>query len=480
MREIRNSHFQDLLTIAVDREKAHAKGVAVSVLPSLIKRTDGAGVFEEGQAFSGIERKGNAEACLTITASPHVTPTIFKDSMVAVAEEIVKNPVSLPHGMQEVEYVSPQLILWWQETSNQNKSTDMLRLSQLTSEERTNFCDVMARQTEKAVSIINNVEGKPRVWGSWGNGTLEERAQQGKSRGVPTNKFGHLHITHFNPNEQNITLQQDLPATERLNHYGPWNVLVHREFDVPFSRALNAIGNRYFNAEDATKVKSISQFITNSDGTTSSNYGYELSFSHPQSFREVYGVLIETSGHFETFYQQLNQYYDNYYKNQSNPERASEIKTSILSESKSIGFTEEEAQRLMTFMIAIKPTYGQLSQWERELSSSQDMIELNPDLVRIRQDMKRYERLLQRIGTDSTKDSLSVALVRDTVTPPDKYRKIERTLPVHATAAFIIDDFEITDELTQINSIKIFPGIAATEASVERVLGTVVKRSLSY
>lgn len=45
------SHYSELVGDVVAKEAAHTNGIAITVIPSLMERTDGLGVFEEGAVF---------------------------------------------------------------------------------------------------------------------------------------------------------------------------------------------------------------------------------------------------------------------------------------------------------------------------------------------------------------------------------------------------------------------------------------------
>lgn len=466
----RKSHFQDLLAIAVDKNTEHKNGVAVSVLPSLMQRSDGLTVFEEGQAFSGIEQQGNAEACLTMVASPHVKAQLPKDSLLTVATEVLSRQVSVLEGMKDVAYVSPQVIVWWRNSEGQNQeSTDELALYGLGEEDKQNFSEVISKQTTNAAQIIKRASGKPTIWGSWGHGTPEERTREGKSRGLPTNQYGHFHITHFNRDKQDISLQNDLSAVEKLNHFAPWNSLLHREFSSPIAHFLHIVTDQ----QDSV-IETFSESVVRENGTSVENHGYKLSFPQPIAFNKAFKTLVQIAGEFEEFYQGMNTQYEDYYKNRANPSEMAKIKQEMIKEATTKGFNEEQAKGFASFIFAIKPTYGQLAYWENELSHTSGREE---DLESITTMKKRYERARNIMGDDASKDRLSFALLRDTLAPPDSIRSIERTWPVHSTFSFIIDDYELQDGEVKVKSIKLLPSIASTEAGPEHIIGAVLKRS---
>lgn len=464
------SHFQELLTIAVDKNIEHRNRLAVSKLPSLMDRSDELTVFEEGQAFSGIERQGDAEACLTLVASPHVKSQLLKDRLLTAATEVISRQASAPEGMRDVIYVSPQVLVWWRNTESQNQDImETLTLYDLEAEIKQNFSEVIAKQTAKAVQIIERVCGIPTIWGSWGYGTPDERKKEGKSRGLPTNKYGHFHVTYFNLDEQDTSLQTDLSATEKLNHFAPWNLLLHREFSSPIAHVLQGATNK---SDSVTEP--FSESVVRENGTSVENHGYKLSFSQPIAFNEAFDTLVQIAGEFEELYQRMNKQFEDYYMNRANPSEIAKIKHKVVQEVKSKGFDEAQAEKFASFIFAIKPTYGQLVQWENELSQVPNK---KDDLEVVTKMKRHYERTRNVIGDNE--DRLIFALLRDTLTSPDSASSIERTWPVHSTFSFIIDDYELQDNEVKVSSIKLLPSIASTEAGPEHIIGAVLKRSQS-
>lgn len=458
----------ELLKLSSKMNKLHRRGIGVLYLHPLMKRNDN-NVFKEGEGFSGFDRSGLAEASITAVASPHVIPSIPRDNFVQAASQILQRKVLLPEGLQNAALLSPQLIVWWHKDNPLNEGTaDFPYISTLDTRGKTDFTIVISSQTTKAAKILKKL-GKPTIWGSWGHATPEERSIQGLSRGGPTNKHGHLHVTNFNKEIQHITLETNITAKEKLNHFAPWATIFNQQFGTTISRILR----NYINSnqgEVKTKVRPLSTIRTRRSNVSYDNKnGFLIKFNSPIGLEDTFNKLIGISGIFESFYQAIKIDYADYYKLLPNSNEADSAKRSIANHAQGFGFTYAEAATFSNFVLGIKPTYGQLRQWKMELGDA-------GQAVNISHMMNRYERLLSKLNNDRSNDSLRVALVRDTITPPEQFRSIEATWPVHASATFIIDDFEWINDKLKVKSIKLFPGIASTEAGPERILGTILKR----
>lgn len=71
-----SSHYSGLLKEILIKDEIYKDGLVTSIIPPMIDRKDGMSIFEEGKAFSGVERIGEAESYITIAASPHTTVNI--------------------------------------------------------------------------------------------------------------------------------------------------------------------------------------------------------------------------------------------------------------------------------------------------------------------------------------------------------------------------------------------------------------------
>lgn len=153
MAERHPSHYRELVDDVVTKEKAHALGIAITVIPSLMERTDGLGVFEEGAIFSGSEARGSIEACITSVASPYVPPRIPREVFLNASETILGSRPLLPEGMADIPELPAHLIVWWRNKDwDDDGQAGILRLAEESSQaERDDFRVVIEEQVTRSL-----------------------------------------------------------------------------------------------------------------------------------------------------------------------------------------------------------------------------------------------------------------------------------------------------------------------------------------
>jgi len=443
-----------------------------------MERKDGENIFAEGEAFSGIERLGNAEACITPVPSPHIQPELSKDRLKNAAEGVLGREVEFTPGLDAVDTISAQLLIWWREANrdaNQDGQADMLHISTLPPDQQASFASVIAKQTEKAVNIVTNASGKPTIWGSWGYGSPEERLLTGRSRGVPTNKHGHLHVIDFGSTAQESPRDPNLSAAEKLNHYAPWGSLLHKEFGEPIARTIKETVVRKTDA--GVNVEPFTELVQN-DGNASArrvNEGYQITFEKDAPIAKILEGLTEIAGKFEMLYQNATKHHEYYHKNFSQDGVTESARALLIQDARNAGFHENEAEKFSNFTLAIRPTYAQLSKWQEELNRNPGEHEV--ELERIAKLKELYEHVRRLLEEDPERDSFSSALIRDTVAKPEDYRSIGRTWAEHASATYIIDGYNVTNNGIMVSGLQLLPGIDSTQAAPEQVIGRILRRS---
>jgi len=178
------SHYPELLHVVNSQRKRTAEGIAVTSIPLQMARSEGSDIFEEGDDFSGNIRKGVAEASLTITSSPHFFPDIPIGAFTAAAEAGFGKAVTLQPALPVDAKLAPHLVLWWQKKEgNEASQSNIFSLYYDNSDVRSDFIYCIDQQAQKGLKTLLQFEGIPIIYGTWGHGTLEERAKYGLSRG---------------------------------------------------------------------------------------------------------------------------------------------------------------------------------------------------------------------------------------------------------------------------------------------------------
>ncbi|HSX28473.1 MAG TPA: hypothetical protein VLF60_03430 [Candidatus Saccharimonadales bacterium] len=342
MAERHPSHYSELVDDVVTKEGAHAQGIAITVIPSLMERTDGLGVFEEGAIFSGSEGRGPIEACITSVASPYAPPRIPREVFLNASETILGSRPVLPEGMADIPELPAHLIVWWRNKDwDDDGQAGILRLAEESSQtERDDFRVVIEKQVTRAASIVHQASGrKPLIQSSWGHATPEERSGEGKSRGGPSNKHGHLHVLDLDPTEQSIELRDDLLAREKLNHFGPWNALAHQALSTPTTRILGNIAHGALPNSSVTS-EAFTDFHFGANGTSAYCDGYRLFFDQPIGFGEAFDCLTTIASSFEGFYQDVTMLHSDFYKHSADSEVRSITRNSLARRAADFGYTD--------------------------------------------------------------------------------------------------------------------------------------------
>lgn len=438
---------------AIDRiDKYHSDGVAVSQPSILVPRSQILEVYNEGLMFSGIYSVGKAETCIAPTPVPHIPAYIPKEEYLAKASEIFDSPKLYPK-YDSVDYMSPQVTLWWRRSSD-SEAYDFIDINKLNQSEQLDFCLSISRTTKMGVDLIEKMRGKPIIWGTWGHGLEEEREKEGLTRGGPTLKEGHLHISYFNPDEQ-LTNIQKINNKDKLNHYAPWNEIVLEKLSQSVGNQINKGFKKVFDGETKTVVSRVNKIEVYSNQSASILNGFELGFEKSVPLNKVFLSLIGVAGNLENIYKNIHRIFNDYNKS------AGEIKKDILHQEMCVlfsqnGISKEESSELARFVLSIQPTYGQLLNYGQK-----DRI-------------KKYERVREKINSRKNR-SLLMDMVIDTLKEPSD-KSIGFTFPVHASFCYIINDYEMKNSEIYVNSISLYPQFATTESGPERTLGVILKR----
>ena len=447
-------------------DKLHPHGIAVSE-PSVFGRREGSlKIYEEGKVFSGIERINKAEAWITPVAAAHITSSVAINAYVSEAHKIFGSRTSFPLRYEELDRLSPQVVLWWKRKDDVN-AYDFIGINELNIQERQNLYQVIKRKLIQGINFITQIKGKPTLWGTWGYGTKEEREKEGFTRGGPTLKDGHMHISFLDPDEQNIKLQE-LSVKEKLNHYSPLNNIILNKFGDGISEIVNREFTSIF-GDLTVSVGKENKIEFHENHATSLINGVEIKFDRMQ-FNKVLELLTRTSGKFEIVYQKLQSFYCDYYC--LSEEDANKIKSETSDYLEEQGFPSDLASESVKFIFSIKPTLGQLLLWQTEISNDKEKYQ---KLQKIEDLIDKYKNINNRLGNYKGDLTFLSSIIGDQVKYPSD-ESITQTMPVHASFCYIIDDYELTGGELFINSLYLYPEFLTTESAPERRLGLVLKR----
>lgn len=209
-------------------------------------------------------------------------------------------------------------------------------------------------------------------------------------------------------------MQSNLLAREKLNHFGPWNALIHQKLSGPTTRILGNIAHDALPNNNVTS-EAFTDFHFGANGTSAYCDGYRLLFDQPIGFGEAFDCLATIANSFEGFYQDIATLHSDFYKHPADPDVRSITRDSLARRATEFGFTDLEAEKLVSFVLSIRPTYSQVRNWHHELLASDE----DPDSLDIMDKLiGRYERVAHVLGSLTGNYPAYLNLIRDTVSPP--------------------------------------------------------------
>jgi hypothetical protein len=473
--ERRQSHYRSLLQILAEKQKDE-KGIAVSTVPSLMPRGDSGGFFEEGEVFSGNVRRNQAEASLTVAAAPHFKGALPMSKFASAARREFGEHTQLPAGFGTEGIAFPHFLIWWRENALSGpKNVNFFDLYASAPEKKADILECIENQAVKALRLLNEFDGLPVIYGSWGHATHEERARYGLSRGAPSIDAAHLHVVKINRADQDISIRQDLTTLQRLKHYESWNRLVNAQFGNGIARSMERIVRNRAVGKEIDTVAFQRRTMDHGDGRSSQQEGYEIHFRYPVQFSDAFSPLVDIAGQFEYLYRGLSSLYEAYYKNIGSAGKQALVKEQMRSLGVRFGFNDAEASNLADFVIAIAPTYGQIRSWKAQVEQEPGSEDRTIALQIFDSKIDKRNKFIKRVNNDLWSPSLRTALVYDTYKDPES-PDIAQTLPVHSSAAYIFDDIALNGDRVLVKNFTVLPCIASTTGPPERILGVEMVR----
>lgn len=441
--------------------------IGVNTLRSLAPRSDGQDIFIEGSQFSGVVQKGAAESCVTIVPAPHIQPSVSRSIFLSEASKAFDHPVELPKSVNDVDFFSPQVIVWFRNGELPSEPFDFESLYQTPENQRKHYYDAISLSAQKALNFVSGIhQVPPTMWGIWGYGTPDERITSGETRGGPTMKQGHFHVSAYDINEQNLTIES-LPVKKRLEHTAPWITLIQEKMGAEISKFLtteiNSLGY-------LTEINLLDRRNKLHDGLVGRERGFNVHFNTSVSLPDLFRVLTCVAGSSDHVYQSIKKIWLDYYRHfGSDPDWHAE--ESILQNYLStLGVDPNKVTDIAEFIFMIQPTYGQLQELKESTDdSSKEWIEKR---------MKKYNLFRKKIESGEIPRKVMSELIYDATKDPSEMNTITLTFPVHASFCFMVENIRFENGQYQIDDIKLFPDITTSEAATERVFGSVLKRSL--
>jgi hypothetical protein len=436
-------------------------------LAPVLPRTDNLDIFDEGALFSGVSETAGALACVTSVASAHVPSTVPTSEYVDAARAVFGRDARLPEAAKEISTLPPQAIIWWSLKTEAGISTssDFIELSALDPKEQIETCKLIAGQTAKSVELIERLKGSAIIWGAWGNGTRPERELTGMSRGVPTNKIGHSHVVHLDEARRLMTPKGDITTKEAANFADAWTTPLHEHFGEPIARMLDTV----LAGTDlpAAKLTHVAAHNTAADSLVQDYGGLLLDFGRHVPYSEALRAMTVVARTLEDMYQGMVDAHGRYYRAMGNPQLQTAIKSTLSEYLTRQVFTADTASAMTDFVLGVRPTMVQLEQWQDES---------NPELTRL---LERYHRVAIWLGRTPTHSSILFETMASSFRPVADVAEIDRTLAVHASAWYLVEEPRLQDGTVYTARVRIYPTISSFVAAPERILGGIERRTLA-
>lgn len=448
--------------------RASSYKVPTYLLSSPMKRTDNIDVFHEGRQFSGITETEHAMACVTINASPHVGPTIPTDKLLFEARRVFGIQSTLPNMENCPPYVAPQVVVWWEAKSEKLRGVDFHTLHDMDPQQRNEFIHLITHQTVMATRLIKNLRNSAVIWGSWGTGTLNERIKTGLSRGGPSNKLGHCHVSHMEEAYRDLLpMAKTTSIRDAVAFYSPWVMLLTDQFRHAINNFLaSSMYEEVSGLPRRTIKKTMSRKSAFKDAVDFYD-GFSITFGEELPYETLLNILIAIAGQSEKLYQDCLSIHDDYYKSIFFGGSTTDVTESAWTKLDQRGLPPESISPIIHFISTIKPTYIQLLNYKSNGTPSESLDKW----------LQRYEIMRQRMQRSNGNESLVSSFVYDSYKGTDQIREIETTWPQHASFWYLIEKMNLNGDELRVKSLQLFPLIGTGKAGPERTLGGLINRS---
>ncbi|OGG16075.1 hypothetical protein A3D77_02050 [Candidatus Gottesmanbacteria bacterium RIFCSPHIGHO2_02_FULL_39_11] len=443
--------------------------IGVNTLAPLGPRSDGQDVFTEGSRFSGVEKRGTAESCITIVPAPHIQPSVPRSVFLSEATRAFGHSVELPKSVTHIELFSPQVIVWFRDGDAPHQPFDFESLFQIPQNQRGDYYNAISASTHKALDFISVVHhGSPTLWGTWGFGTPDERIETGQTRGGPTMKQGHLHVSAYDISKQHLTVEA-LPVKTRLEYTAPWITIIQEEMGDEISQFLiKEIHSLGYPGE----INLLNQSSRFANGLVGREKGFHIDFGTPISLPQLYDVLTHLTGSTDRVYQNMNNLWLDYYRHYESSQNTNtnEYESALITYLHALGIEQKKAGSIARFILMIQPTYGQLELLKPTAEgNSKKWIEKRLEKYRLFREKMEYGKIPHRVLTE---------LIYDAAKDPSEINTITLTFPVHASFCFMTDKISQRNGQCEIGDLKLFPDFTTSDGAPQRKLGSVLKRPL--
>jgi hypothetical protein len=432
------------------------------------------GILNEA-AILGFNPKKSGEyvSCITTASSPH-TPIIIND---------------IPAHL---------IVWWWQENNGDPQRLDFLALSKLPPEERKKALEIISGNITNAVNnlsqlipVDSNYPEVIEIYGLVGHAKPKERQATGFSRGAQSNPAGHINVV-YHPYEKYQKMVELKPITPEdfLKHAGIMDTIIMKNWGDFFVNLIRRI------IGDTTGI-SLSNEIKHavSQDQVSLYEGIKLNY-YQQSIplEQALSTICEVVNFFNNIYEILKQGYENYWKNIGN-DNCQSLREEIINQlmqaiNSSNQNDKKQFEQIVDFALSFKPTYGQLVNFLQDgdlTYSSRNYLQRLKDKYekrRIRFSQMSEEeksRLVQKVAgfyavNKTAAESLITLITNQIADPAESWQDIKFTWPFQISLAYMIEDYEITNEGINAKKITIAPRFMSDKGVFEDIAGAIIER----
>jgi hypothetical protein len=504
------------VSTAIQKEwQLYPNGIPLATRPDLGRRTDSVSSMTGERWIALATYNRRFTAFLTAPSKPHITsPAVPREDLLGALESALGSKyhgfcpsLNYPNILSRKDEIPLHFQIWGLERPDQKTSSNFPHkdavlgdfnmpwaksrmvdqddspvtypsLIKASLEDRQRFFQLTANIAATLATATKKLgHNQPVIWSSFGKAPQEIQAETNLGRGVPSLEPTHLHLMVIKPEEQAVTLQQDLPSKDLLKHLAPWETYIFETFGPGISQALLRISDQTI-GQDKAQVKTVNETRQWENGAVTIRRAHELEFAEPISFPNALNFITETIDQLNTAHRDVLALYEDYQKAGKPPEVLEKIGQKLTE----TGFDDQTATQLATMIGKIAPTYGQLVTWQKELQGEKE-----PDteaLARIEKRIKKYQDQREKIKDPE---------IRARVRPPELARMIEDRLkepgdPTVATnlSAFFtgywaITEYEVKeksnqyDEIEKVKKIRFCIGAGSQKTFSEAELGTALK-----
>lgn len=488
-------------------------GWPITVIGSVeAPRTDtGKDILAEGIALSGYIQDGRSISTITANPSPHTWHEADQRQFLSTVEQVTgrANP-RLPFNADAK--VPEHLVVWWfgdEFKDGEPKRVDLIALAGLPPEEQAEYFRGISEKTAESVRIlqlltdINYSENQYiEIYGTFGHSPLEDRIKSGLGRGSQSSPHGHLNVVYYDYNTRfaNLAEGKEPTARELLKQFGIWDTELFNDVKGSVYHILRSIVENELPPENKYKVKQLIDIGQSFRGASVPFFeGYPIEFDDYIEMETAMKIMTKVAGTFDGIYSGIHNFYKEYHKNYRDQAQRNGILHSLEQFLYDSGFQNPGTRRIIELFSEMKPTYGQINSWKKEMED-EGRERNDPDYIRLDAVGRTYESLRNRLKgpqrermkqilkgmypvnkTDSRQADLELEMLLRVMTdrildPESDAKNIEFVMPGTISGSYLFDSYKLEDGKIWVKKISLASRMGSTKGVVEDLVGLIISR----